>query len=358
MTTSQQLPGVNTPQYNRENGTDASIPTISVTGEAIMSNPAREPAAPPEPMGAGLARPHGSLTPGGFQFMNRVTGELAGGRFDIPGFPQLATRLRLALIHPHSPMEQAAKVAAENQVLAEQLIAMANSIGFAYVGKPISKLPLAIGLLGRSITLAGAFAFAMAEICRSGTTRAVEEHLAQLWSDSTHRAALCFVLARRSSASPDQAFLTGLLHGIGKLHLLLRAANEPEVAHNSSDLSLILRTWHIAFGASLVEHWDLPKEISDAIERQNDFKWRHYGSANVTDVLVCANILASFGEDPDALEAALRDVESARLLKLDPQKAASILSCMKTQIDALRATLNRFHAPLADTVTRFPQQQC
>ena len=72
--------------------------------------------------------------------------------------------------------------------------------------------------------------FSMAQIRKSNKLAGLEHHLNDLWQRSTLVAAFAYVLARTcTQVNPDEAMLTGMMHGIGKLYVLTRAIDHPEL---------------------------------------------------------------------------------------------------------------------------------
>jgi len=52
------------------------------------------------------------------------------------------------------------------------------------------------------------------------------------------------VAKRHASVKPDTAFLAGLLHGIGRLYILARAAAHPALIADRASYLAIVRDWN------------------------------------------------------------------------------------------------------------------
>jgi putative nucleotidyltransferase with HDIG domain len=83
-----------------------------------------------------------------------------------------------------------------------------------------------------------------------------------------------YVLGRRNQINPNQAFLAGILHDVGKLALVSSYPEiyaEARILHQKEDILMVdaeQRVFgfdHAAIGAALCSHWHFPKEICDAI---------------------------------------------------------------------------------------------
>ncbi len=85
----------------------------------------------------------------------------------------------------------------------------------------------------------------MAQIRKSSKLSGLEHHLNDLWKRSTLVAAFAYVLARNcSKVNPDEAMLTGMMHGIGKLYVLTRVIDHPELFASNTMLNQIIGEWH------------------------------------------------------------------------------------------------------------------
>jgi HD-like signal output (HDOD) protein len=51
--------------------------------------------------------------------------------------------------------------------------------------------------------------------------------------------------------NPDEALLTGMMHGIGKLYVLTRATDHPELFADTDTLDAIIRQWHPSIGKAI-----------------------------------------------------------------------------------------------------------
>jgi len=74
--------------------------------------------------------------------------------------------------------------------------------------------------------------------------RSISKPLKSLWEESMAVAAICHVVARRTEVNPEEAFLAGLLHGIGRLYIMVRTANAPQTVSIDSSLLQMIDGWH------------------------------------------------------------------------------------------------------------------
>ena len=76
-----------------------------------------------------------------------------------------------------------------------------------------------------------------------------------------------------------------------------------------------------------------------AVHQHEDLEYSHEGEADLTDVLVIANLLISFRQDPQAIEVNLQGVSAAKRMNLDIESYKRLLEESAAEIEALRAAL-------------------
>ena len=123
---------------------------------------------------------------------------------------------------------------------------------------------------------------------------------------SLQAASLCHVLAKHfTSLNADEALLTGLLHGLGRLYVVMRAEDRTDVS--AEDISEIANSWQATIGRAILQSWGLPEPLQHAVEHQDDHDLSPIdaaqntgpgvaaGAVSLTNVLIASKILA--GED-------------------------------------------------------------
>jgi HD-like signal output (HDOD) protein len=148
------------------------------------------------------------------------------------------------------------------------------------------------------------------------------------------------VVARRlSRVNPDTALLAGLLHQVGKLYILTRAHQHPDLLADSPTYFTIVRDWHSSVAKALLENWEMPGEIVTAVSEFEDFERDHAGPADLTDTLTVAHLLSAFGQTPEILELNLQGVAAAKRLRIAPEGYAQLLAESAEEFAAMRQAL-------------------
>jgi HD-like signal output (HDOD) protein len=275
-----------------------------------------------------------------FEFVKALAFELSAGKIDLPSFPDVAVRVRRALGDDRTTVEQITRIVGSEPALAARLLKMSNSAMLNRTGKQVTDLKSAIARMGYNMVRSAAISFAMAQIRASANLKSVEQPLKELWQHSTYVAALSYVVAKKQTKiNPDEAFLAGLLHGIGKLYILSRCEKHPVLFAAEEALGQVIRDWHANVGKAIMENWEMAPSLTEAIGDQEDIERTHEGSADLTDVVICANMMAAYFDHPADLELNMQGVNAFRMLSLDAASTTAIISECREEIEALRNAL-------------------
>jgi HD-like signal output (HDOD) protein len=178
--------------------------------------------------------------------------------------------------------------------------------------------------MGFNMVRSVAVAFAMRQLRRKDVyTAAAQAQLERAWEDSLEASATCFVLARRfTRLNPDQALLTGLLHVLGRLYIIMRSKDMAEIS--DSEMTTVIDGWHASIGKAILESWGLPEELQHAVEHQDEFESDHDGAVTLTDVLLAAKLVAKGDLDPARFPALRRVGVTAETLEAHAEEVASV----------------------------------
>lgn len=218
---------------------------------------------------------------------------------NIPTLPAVLGELSKRLEDSKTSSEELAQVIQKDQSISSKVLKLVNSPFYGYAGK-IHSIQQGIMILGfnavKNLVLSTSVLEAFKGV-KSGEGFKIED----LWVHSAATSAAAKQLADITKlADPDEAFVTGLLHDIGKVVLW---SAEPDFFKAAVTLSM---TRHVPFGdllqqilgfrdedvgALLAEKWKFPESLREAIrwrERPSQSK-EHRGLAAI---LQSANLLA------------------------------------------------------------------
>jgi HD-like signal output (HDOD) protein len=187
--------------------------------------------------------------------------------------------------------------------------------------------------MGFNMVRSVAVAFAMRQLRRKDTyTPTAQLQLEQAWQESLAISAACFVIAKRfTRLNPDQALLTGLLHVLGRLYIIMRSKEMAELS--DAEMRQVVDGWHATIGKAILETWGLPETLQHAVEHQDELETAQEGDASLTDVLIAAKLLER-GETDGVKYPALRRVGVALKDGVKP------LDQYEEELKSVRSSLN------------------
>ena len=192
----------------------------------------------------------------------------------IPSLPESHHRVVEALRDPQFELSRVARLVAQDVGLTTQLLKVVNSAALGLT-HPIHSIPDAIALVGAIrlqslVVSAWAFSFADEKMCRGFSPAAEWKHALAVAQTAEKLA----VERRAKAAMIEFAYITGLLHDVGKLML---AGNSPEAyagilalaGKQSQPLwqteTQVLGYSHAEVGACLLGLWGLDLAIVEAV---------------------------------------------------------------------------------------------
>jgi HD-like signal output (HDOD) protein len=132
--------------------------------------------------------------------------------------------------------------------------------------------------------------------------------------------------------------LTGMMHGIGKLYILTRAVDHPELFKSETALNDIIAEWYPGIGKAILENWNFAESMAHAVG-QDDFARTDGDPPNLTDVVGVAVLMVSYGTNIAGLERELQDLPAAWRLGLTESKTLAVMQDSAAEITALSQAL-------------------
>lgn len=266
--------------------------------------------------------------------------EVAGEKLDLPSYPDVAVRVRRALTNEEVEIEHVVRVVSAEPALAARLLQVANSAALNPNGRRLTDLRTAVSRIGFNMARSATIAFAMSQLRRAEAYKGLETPLTELWHHSAHVAAVCHVVSQRfTRVNPDTALLTGLLHGVGKLYLLTRAAKFPALLADPGRYQPIVAEWHGRLAQAILRNWEMADEVVQAVASAENLDREHEGAIDLADVLSVSAALATLGPDPRVEEMFFLDMPAARRMKMDGASCAAALAASHEHIVSLRQAL-------------------
>jgi HD-like signal output (HDOD) protein len=272
-------------------------------------------------------------------FLQNLASEISEGTIDLPCFPDVVVRISQALTDPNTTSDQVVTIVGAEPRLAARLLQTANSAAFNSTGKPLTDLRSAITRLGHQMVQSTAMSYAMQQMKNEASLRSIAQPLGELWNRSIAVASISQLVAQRTKVHPDEAYLTGLLHGIGSLYIMARAAGQSNGLGSEHAWSDLIAGWQASIGKAVLESWGFAEEMCEAVGDQADYerKWKH--EAALTDVLIVSLVLADALSAPEprvVVTAGINAFSSTAIMAAD---CAAILTRAEHQISLVHEAL-------------------
>jgi HD-like signal output (HDOD) protein len=272
-------------------------------------------------------------------FLTGLATEVSKGSVNLPCFPDVVLRVRKALDNPDTRVAQTVKLVGAEPRLAARLLQTANSVVFNPTGKQVTELRTAITRLGNRLVQSSAMAFAVQQLRMAPILRSIGKPLKGVWEESIAVASICQVIARRTTVNPEEAFLTGLLHGIGRLYIMVRAATHTEKLRFESSLLEMIDSWHPAIGKAVLENWGFPETMAEAVGNQHDYDYGIKSHPDHADVLIVSLVLAEALRPGGTRSIDIAHIRSFGRMGLTPDDCRSVLRHTEHHISSLRSAL-------------------
>jgi HD-like signal output (HDOD) protein len=292
--------------------------------------------------GARSVLEHGSQAgdgPPALQFLMKLAADLARGPVDLPCFPNVVPRIRDALRDPKTSAEETLRLVGTEPRLAARLIQTANSVAFNPAGTPVTELRTAITRLGHRLVEGAAMSFAIQQMKDEPELRSISKELIALWNKSLSVASISQVVARRTKVRPEEAFLTGLLHGIGHLYVMARAAGEPDSLRLDLERAETIASWHPSIGKAILENWRIGEAMAESVGDQLDYKRKSHGEPDLTDVLIISIVLAEALEQTPVAAIEMHEINSFQRIGFTKEDCIATLKHAEYQLGSLHDAL-------------------
>ena len=259
----------------------------------------------------------------------------------LPGVPQIVTRLQQMLSDPEVGIPQLVPVINYEPVLVGRVLQMANSASLNPTRRQITDLRTGVTRVGFDLLRSAALAYAMRQVSQAHSVKDIRPHLEALWERSAWIAAVSFVIARKfTRVNRDIAFLGGLMHGVGKLFILTRAAHYPFVLRDRARYSGLLRKWHTQFAKGILTGWRIHEDVIQAVLQYENLNRDVVGDEpDLTDILATSYLVVGHMGRMQDLSMTVEKIAAFSRLRLDIMAVEETLEKAKEEIEDLRLAI-------------------
>lgn len=232
----------------------------------------------------------------------------------IPVLPSLAHQVIALTGDADTPAWKLASVIQKDQVLTAKTLGLANS---AYCASMQRVSTVMDALLRMGTAAARNLVMTVCFTSRMYDQRVYGPAGKTLMDHGLGTAYLARLVAERAGVNPDEAFLVGLLHDLGKLVILKTAFDlkRSGAALTPAEVDEVMGDKHAALGGRVLKRWNLPDEISVPVtwHHQPDLAATHQRASSVAYVADLLSHHYGFGCEPSPDLDVLADPVAIRL---------------------------------------------
>ncbi len=271
-------------------------------------------------------------------FVSDLLDDLANNRLTLPTLPEIALKIRRAVDDPCLTGAKLAKLVSTDAALSARLLQVANSVFFRGLN-PVENVHTAVVRLGLVCVRNVVTSLVMNQLYQAKKTARVKKQLQTLWLHGAKVAAISNVLARRTAGlDAEEAMLAGLIHDIGALPILSRAASTPEIADDPATLQSIIDEYHPRIGKRILEAWNFPEALVTVAAEHENLAYDSGDKADYTDLVIVANLHSHVGNS-ERPAVDWSEVGAFEKLDLTPEKSIKILAEAQAEIKEIQRLL-------------------
>lgn len=264
------------------------------------------------------------------QLIADILADLRANRLRLPTLPQVALKINDVIDSPDATAKTIAKVISTDAALSARMIQVANS-PLVRAASPVENVQAAITRMGISVVRNIVTSFMVNQLFHS-KHEVLKKRIATLWNHSAHVAAISHVLANRfTQLKPDDAMLAGLIHDIGKLPLITKAENDPELANDAAAMDVLDSKLHTVLGKVIVQTWHFAPELITAVAEHENLT-RDSAQLDIADVVTIANLLSYAGKSHHVTRVDWTTVPAFNKLGISPEDSIATLEEARDEI--------------------------
>jgi len=224
--------------------------------------------------------------------MAELTEDIKDNKLNLLTPPDLLLEVRAFASSHDGAVADFANLVQHDPNISGRLIKVANS---ALLGARIhvTTVKAAISRLGSSKVQSLVTSLVIAQNFMKSKTRGLEGYFDRIWHQSNDVAAISYVLAiKKSKVDPEQALLSGMVHNIGVLPIILRLNQisalkyDPKLLIQVADL--VIPKLYPTAGKLILDNWNFSEEISQIALTHNQPEQNSNEDIRLRDIIFIA----------------------------------------------------------------------
>lgn len=262
---------------------------------------------------------------------------------DIPTLPNIVVKVNKMLQDYDTSIKKLSKVIEKDQAMVTKILRLVNSTFYGFRSR-ITNIPHAVIILGFN-TIRNAVVSVSIIKTFSGEKSFEGFEIKDFWRHSVAVAVISRYLAEQTrSNSPDDCFVAGLLHDIGKVVLsqyftelfvgVWKSVKEDGLSFYEAEKKLLSAN-HAQIGGYLAKKWQFPASLTDSITYHHEVRKT---VSNITQLMIVhtANTIANNYEIDSGItpDFSTIDPEAKRIMFRQLETVSEWLPDIETEIES------------------------
>ena len=146
------------------------------------------------------------------------------------------------------------------------------------------------------------------------------------------------IAQKQPELNQETAFLCGLMHEIGKLYILTKAEDFPELLGDAASLQLVYDEWNPQISKSIIESWGFSDDVVHTADPGSYVQGDAGASADLVDVIIVARLLLDGNEA--SLEQVFDEDDSCQRLGVGKDAAPALMSAYREKLQSMQQSLS------------------
>jgi len=270
-----------------------------------------------------------------FRFVSLLALELDNGDIFLPSLPDVVLKIRGLLERDNCDFATISQAISVDPVLVSRLFVFANSAYYNRANIKIDTLDAVIGRLGFEVVRNTAMSLAMKQLHKSDKQARSASRFRAIWARGMKLSSMAHSVAARSlDLNQETAYLCGLMHEVGKLYILTKAEDFPDLLGNPESLNRVMEEWNPQVSKSIVESWGFPDGVAESTDPLTYADADTESDASYADVMFVTRLLID--GNAEKLSVIFDENPSCLKLGVDESTAANVMLAYRDKIKSMQ----------------------
>ena len=270
-----------------------------------------------------------------FRFVSLLALELENGDIFLPSLPDVVLKIRGLLEKDNCDFGVISQAISVDPVLVSRLFVFANSAYYNRANVKVETLEGAIGRLGFEVVRNTAMSLAMKQLHKSDKNDKSARQVRAIWAHGMKLSSMAHAIASGSSRLNDEtAYLCGLMHEVGKLYILTKAGDFPDLLGSPESLARVMEEWNPQVSKSIIESWSFPDDVAESTDPATYVDPDPESKPTYADVMFVTKLLID--TNTDNLTAVLDENPSCQKLGVNSETAPEVMLAYREKMKSMQ----------------------